>query len=156
MSESTTSETADSDVEATSAAASMARKPGMTRTLVNFWLDLFLLVVFVSLLWVSAVLRFVFPGRVDATGWTLWGGDVIAWRNFQFTILSLLAAGITLHVMLHWSWVCGVLNKQLLRRKAIRSDGSDTLIGVGLIAVILHILGIGVLWASWAIQQVRQ
>jgi hypothetical protein len=151
MSESPTSEMAYSDVEPTTAAA-LPRKPGMTRTLVNFWLDLCLLIAFVSLLWVSAVLRFVFPGRVDATGWTLWGGDVIAWRNFQFAILSLLAAGITLHVMLHWSWVCGVLNKQLLRRKAIRSDGSDTLIGVGLIAVILHIVAIGVLLASWSIR----
>lgn len=127
------------------------RKVGMTRTLVNFWLDLFLLCVFVTLVWVSAVLQFVFPARVDASGWTLWGGDVVAWRNLQFGVLSLFAAGIILHVMLHWSWVCGVLNKQLLKRKAIREDGSDTLIGVGLIAVVLHILAIGVLLASWSI-----
>ena len=75
----------------------------------------------------------------------------MAWRNFQFGVLSLLAAGIILHVMLHWSWVCGVLNKQLLKRKAIREDGSDTLVGVGLIAAVLHILAIGVLLASWSI-----
>jgi hypothetical protein len=155
MNELPTSETADTDVEPTTVAAT-PRRAGMTRTLVNFWLDLCLLIVFVSLLWVSAVLRFVFPARVDATGWTLWGGDIIAWRNLQFSILALLAAGVTLHVMLHWSWVCGVINKQLLRRRAIKSDGSDTLIGVGLIAVILHIIAIGVLWASWTIQHPAQ
>lgn len=129
------------------------RKVGMTRTLVNFWLDTFLLMAFVVLGWVSAVLQFVFPARTDATGWTLWGGDVVAWRNLQFGVLSVLATGIVLHVMLHWSWVCGVLNKQLLKRKAIREDGSDTLVGVALIAVVLHILAIGVLLASWSIKR---
>lgn len=131
--------------------ASRGKSAGMTRSVLNFWLDSFLLVTFVLLGWVAAVLEFVFPARADLTGWTLWGADVVFWRDVQFGVLCVLAAGIALHVMLHWSWVCGVINRQVCRRTVIRQDGTDTLIGVGLIAVILHVLAIGVLVARWAL-----
>jgi len=99
----------------------------------------------------SAVLQIVFPAGFEAAGWTIWGADVVAWQNFQFATICVFGAAITLHVMLHWTWVCGVINKQILGRTAIKRDGTDTLIGVGLIAVILHILAIGVFLAKWAI-----
>lgn len=122
-----------------------------SKTLINFWLDVLLLVNFVVLAWISAVLQFVFPASTEAVGWTLWGRDVVAWQDFQFGTLCVFGAAITVHVMLHWNWVCGVINQQLLGRTAIKKDGSDTLIGVGVIAAILHILGFGVLIAKWAI-----
>jgi len=125
---------------------------GWSKTIINFWLDATLLVLFVLLAWCEGVLRFVFPQRTDVTGWSLWGGDVVDWRQFQFVIFCIFSGGIALHVMLHWSWICGVINAQLLKRKAIKEDGSDTLIGVGLIALILHIIGIGLLLAMWGVQ----
>ncbi|MCA9087893.1 MAG: hypothetical protein KDA90_04585 [Planctomycetaceae bacterium] len=126
---------------------------GVSKTIINFWLDVLLMINFVVLAYVSAVLQFVFPAGFEAAGWTVWGSDVVAWQNFQFATICVFGAAITLHVMLHWNWVCGVINKQLLGRTVIKRDGTDTLIGVGVIAVILHILAIGVFMAKWAITQ---
>jgi hypothetical protein len=121
----------------------------LSRTIINFWLDCALLITFLLLAFVSAVLQFLFPAGAAADEWTLWGGNVIAWRNFQFVMLCTLALGVLLHLMLHWSWVCGVISKRLLKRAPIRDDGSQTLFGVGVLLVVLHILGIGLL-AAWA------
>ena len=123
--------------------------------MINFYLDLFLLLNYVTLMWVSAVLQFIFPVGQDAEGWTLWGNDVVAWENFQFVTLSVLTLGITLHVMFHWSWICGVINRQIFRRTVIKTDGTDTLIGVGMIAVIVHVIAIGMLVAKWSMQYIE-
>ncbi len=115
----------------------------ISRTLLNFWLDVLLLLVFSLLGWVSAVLQFVFPVGTQAAGWVLWGWDYIAWRNFQFAVLCAMAMAVLLHVMLHWTWVCGVVFSQLIAQKDRPDDGLRTLYGVGLLIVLLNILGIG-------------
>lgn len=129
------------------------KKRAVSWSLINFFLDLFLLINFVVLMWVAAVLQFIFPAGLDAEGWSLWGGDIVAWQNIQFTTLSVLTLGITVHVMFHWSWICGVLNKQIFKRQVLKSDGTDTLVGVGLIAAIVHVVAIGMLLARWSIEQ---
>lgn len=129
------------------------RSKQISWALINFYLDLFLLVNFICLMWVSAVLQFIFPVGLDAEGWTLWGADVVAWQNLQFTTLCVLTLGITVHVMFHWTWICGVINRQILRRTVLKPDGTDTLVGVGMIAAIVHIIAIGLLIARWAIQK---
>lgn len=118
-------------------------------TILNFWVDFALLMNFLFLLWVSALLQFVFPAGAGAEGASLWGSDVTDWRNLQFGTLCAFAGGVLLHLMLHWTWVCGVINKQICKRTMIKTDGTDTLIGVILIVAILHLLGISVLAASW-------
>ena len=121
------------------------RSRAWSRTAVNFWLDSALLVVFLLLAWVSVVLRFVFPAGTAAAGWTLWGRGFDDWSAFQFALLSVLAFGILLHVMLHWSWVCGVVANRLSRwkGKSMRlDDGVQTLYGVGLLIVILNVVGL--------------
>lgn len=128
------------------------RSGGLSKTMFNFWLDVCLLIVFLLLCWISAVLQFVFPAGANAEGWILWGADIVAWQNFQFATFCVFAGGIILHLMLHWSWICGVLNKQIFGRTVIKGDGTDTLIGVGLIAVVLHVLAIGVMVAWWCIE----
>lgn len=122
-------------------------------TLVNFWLDALLLVLFVLLLWASAILQFVFPPRVDSTGWLLWGLDVVGWRNMQFGLLSIFATAVVVHVMFHWTWICGVLNQRIFKRTAIPMNGTDTLLGVGLLAAILHLLAAGLLLAWLYVQR---
>ena len=90
----------------------------LSRTVFNFLLDSMLLVVTSVLLFTGAVLRFVFPAPTAAAGWTLWGQGYDAWANFQFMLLAVIALAILLHVMMHWSWVCGVVVTKLLRRSA--------------------------------------
>jgi hypothetical protein len=129
----------------------------LNKTVINFWLDCCLLVLFLLLCWISVTLRYVFPVATQSTGWTLWGIDYLGWTDLQFASLCLMLAAVLLHVMLHWSWVCGVLESWQRKRQGRgatgKSDtGQRTLWGVGLLIVLLNLLGIGVAAAALAIQ----
>jgi hypothetical protein len=126
---------------------------GWSKTVVNFWVDCLLLVLFLLLVWVSAVLRFLFPAGPAEQEWELWGGDVEFWRGLQFGLLCLLALGIVLHVMLHWSWVCGVVARNLLGRSPSKNDGTQTLVGVGVLLGILHVLAAALIIAWISLRQ---
>jgi hypothetical protein len=117
----------------------------LSRTALNFFLDLVLFTITVCLLFVSALLRFVFPPPSASAGWTLYGYGFDAWANAQFVLLCLIGVAALLHVMLHWSWVCGVVVTRLLGRKggqAKLDDGVRTLYGVAMLIGILVLVGI--------------
>lgn len=122
---------------------SAARRPrAWTWNDVNLLLDGALLAVFVAHCFAAVVVRFVFPPGPSARGWTLWGLDYDAWGGVQFALLALLAGGILVHVMLHWSWVCTVLTTRFIGDRRGRIDeGMQTIYGVGLLIVLLAIVG---------------
>jgi len=120
------------------------------KTLINFWLDSTLLVLFLVLAWQLSILRFAFP-KGAGERWRLMGHTAADWQDFAFNTFCVFAAGIVLHVMLHWSWIVGTIQTRLLHQKATRDDGSHTLVGVGLLFVLIHVLAGGILWARWAI-----
>ncbi len=128
----------------------------MSRTLLNFWLDLFLLTLFLTTIWTTFVIRFVFPPGTLAGGWRLWGASFDHWLEFQFWSLCLFAMAVLVHVMLHWTWVCGVITGRFLRdasgKKRQWNDGQRTLFGVGLMVVLLNILGLGFAAAMLMVQ----
>ena len=129
----------------------------LNKTVINFWLDLLLLVIFLLLCWSAVVVRYVFPSAMTSEGWTLWGLDYLAWTDVQFVTLCVFAAAILLHVMLHWTWVCGVIENWARKRRGAagkeKSDtGSRTLWGVGLLIVICNVLGLGIAAAALSIQ----
>lgn len=131
-------------------------KPGrgrLSKTVINFCLDASLLVIVVAVGWISAVLRFVFPAPTLAAGWTLWGWNYDAWSDFQFGCLCVLALAILVHVMLHWSWVCSVLTAQILRTRERIDESMQTIYGVGLLIVLLHVILIGVIAAMYAVRK---
>lgn len=115
-------------------------------TLINFWLDALLLILFMVQAWIFAVLYAVFP-RGAGREWTIWGGNTADWFDALFVTFCVFSAAIVVHVMFHWGWICGVVSTRILRRKAGRDDGSQTLIGVGLIVVLIHVLMAGILAA---------
>jgi len=124
----------------------------MSRSVFNLLLDTLLLASFCVLVWSAVVVRFVFPPGPDARGWLLWGLDYDQWATIQFGLISILALGILLHVMLHWSWVCGILAAKLARnKKAKLDDGTQTLYGVSLLIVLLNLLGLAVAAAALSI-----
>ncbi len=119
-----------------------------TRTDVNFWLDCLLGVAFMVLAGISLLIRFVFPRAQDSNGWTLWGYSYDEWIQAQFIVLAVLTLLILVHVMLHWNWVCNVA-RQRIWPSAHKSDaakntdtGWQTIVGVGLMILLLNILGI--------------
>ena len=123
------------------AAAGPAGRPGWSWSVINLLLDAALLGVFTALCFTAVVVRFVFPPGPAAAGWTLWGLDYDAWGGIQFGLLGILAAGILVHVMLHWSWVCNVVATRLAGRGARIDDGLQTIYGVGLLIGLLLTVG---------------
>ena len=126
------------------------------QTMINFWLDTALLVNFVVLVWISVVVEFIFPPAESAAGFLLWGLNLSSFMDVQFAVLCLLFLGIVLHLMMHWTWVCGVLGSRLMRKrdgsKSLTDDGQRTIFGVGLMIVILNIMGLGIAAAALSIQ----
>jgi hypothetical protein len=125
----------------------------MSRTLINFLLDALLLLAFAVLIWSSVIVRFVFPPGADTKGWYLWGLNFDQWATVQFAMVTALALGILIHVMLHWSWVCGVIASRVVRDKKTKlDDGTQTLYGVCLLILILNVLGLAIAAAALSIQ----
>lgn len=129
-----------------------SRAPGrISRTLVNFWLDGLLGVIFVKLCITAAIVQFVFPPGIVAQGALLWGMSYGQWCGLQFGLLAVLAIGVLLHVMLHWTWVCSVLSKRIMKRIDIPDSGLQTVYGVGLLICLLLIGAITFGAAQWMI-----
>lgn len=128
----------------------------MQRTMINFWLDVTLLILFLTTLWTSFVVRFVFPPGTLAADWRLWGWTYDHWSDFQFAIICFFAFAVLIHVMLHWTWVCGVVTRRLLSKKDGKrrnwDDGIRTLYGVGLLVVLLNIIGVAFAAAMLMVQ----
>lgn len=128
----------------------------MTKTSINFILDCFLLVLFLLLIWVSVIVRFIFPPGVASSGYSLWGLEYAEWIGLQFVVLAIMTGAVLLHVMLHWNWVCGVISSRMARRqgksKSQMDDGNRTLLGVGTMIVLLNIMGLGIAAAALMLQ----
>ena len=127
-------------------------KAGWSWSWINLLLDAVLLVAFTALCFVAVVVRFVFPPGPAAAGWTLWGLDYDAWGGIQFGLLAILACGILVHVMLHWSWVCNVIAGRLAGRGARVDDGLQTIYGVGLLIGLLLSVGAALAAAVLTVQ----
>lgn len=125
----------------------------MSRAIVNFFLDFALLVVFVAIIFVSVVVRFVFPPILESTDWLLWGMNHGDWMNLQFVLVAVMTFGLLIHVMLHWSWIMGIVATKLMRsKKAKIDDGTQTIYGVGFLIVLLNIVGLAIAVAALSIR----
>src|SRR5262249_42194050 len=114
----------------------------MSRSWINFWLDATLLLTFSTLVTVSVIMRFVFPPAFYAHGAKLWGLSYQDWQNLQFGVVATMALEVLVHVMLHWSWVCGLIATRWKRdKKAKIDDGLQTIYGFGFLIVLLTVLG---------------
>jgi len=126
---------------------------GWTWNDINLVLDLLLLALFAAECFAAVIVRFVFPPGPGAAGWSLWGLDYDAWGGVQFGLLGVLAGGILLHVMFHWSWVCTMVAGRLTGDRRTRvDDGLQTIYGVMLLIVLLLAIGIPVAVATLTIE----
>lgn len=128
---------------------------GMSKTTINFILDFVLAVVFLASMTVAAISRFVFPAPTESDGWTLLGLTANRWAELQFAMFFVFGVLALIHVMLHWSWVCGVVLHRLSQwrgKKVTINDAAETLIGVAILVGILHLIGAVVLAAMLLIE----
>lgn len=131
------SQAVPAETEASGAAQGPRPVRRLSRTLVNFWLDTALLLNFLGLGIVSVILQFVFPPGIAAGGWSLWGLNFSQWQSLQFGMLSLLTVGIVVHLMLHWTWVCSVVARNVFRQTEVPDEGLQTIYGVILLIAVL-------------------
>jgi len=130
----------------------------LSRSAVNFWVDFSLLVMLCTVLWISAVIHFVFPPGARTEGWLLWGGDFDRWQLVQVVALSVFALNVLLHLILHWTWICGFLTSRMskkLGRRIVWDEGIKTLYGVGSLIGVLTLLGSLLLVAELQIRAPR-
>ena len=123
----------------------------MSKTIINFWLDLLLMIQFLCIAWVSTVLHLIFPAGTSAKGWVLWGWNYNEWRGFEYVLLAVFTLSVLVHVMLHWSWVCGVISAKILHRKGKPDYGMQTIYGVILLIGLLILVGSAVAAAQFSI-----
>lgn len=125
--------------------ASLPTRRKWSMALINFWLDVALLIAFTFVGWVTATLQAVFPEPTSSAGWSLWGLTFDQWYEIQFFAICFFAFLVVIHVMLHWNWVCNIIAAQVLRVKTRPDDGLQTIYGVGLLIVLLNLIVGGVI-----------
>ena len=137
--------------------AASSRKSGfsLSWSTINFWLDALLAALFLSLLWTLFVLRFAFPPGPEAAGWTLWGRSYVGWFRTAYGLGCALGAAIVLHVMFHWTWICGVVSRWFRKPGSPpppKDDPKRTILGVMFLIGVLVVMGIGLAAAIFTIQ----
>lgn len=92
-----------------------AEPRAISRTALNFWIDLVTAVLFALLLGSSFIMKWILPpGTCDDAGVKVWlGHSRHWWGDIHFWAAMLLIAVIVVHIWLHWSWVLGTWRKLL-------------------------------------------
>ena len=123
--------------------------------ILNLTLDALLLVLLVIELALAVIVRFAFPPGTSAGGWRLWGAGYDDWAQARDAVLAGFTAAVVVHVMWHWTWVCGVIGARFRSGDArtVKDDGSWTLWGVILLIGVLHVVGLSLLAATLSIQR---
>ena len=121
-----------------------------TRTSVNFWLDLATLLVMIGLAATGGIIHFVLPAGTGRS-LSLFGLDRHEYGDVHFYLAVTVAALLVLHVLLHWSWVCGVVGRAFGNPEPSRR--ARTTWGVVVLCFIALFLGAGLWWASGRVVQ---
>jgi hypothetical protein len=125
-------------------------RPSMTRTTLNFWLDLLSLLVMIGLATTGGLIHFVLP---PGTGHfhLLFGLGRHDFGQIHFYFALAAVALLALHVLLHWSWICCVVGKVL--GNAVPSRRAQVAWGLLLLCGVAVFLVAGLWWASSRVQR---
>lgn len=125
----------------------------LSKSIINFVLDAVLLIAAVFLLWVSVVMRMVFPAPTTADGWMLWGLSYDRWHDVQFSTLCVVALLALEHLVLHWNWVCGIIATKILRVRKRPDEANQAVYGVATFITLLLTLLAGLIAATLAVKR---
>lgn len=126
----------------------------MNRNWLNFLIDGLTALVVLWLIYTGLLMYFILPPGSGHRGMTLLGLDRHGWGDVHFWTSVAVLALVLVHVALHWSWVCTMVNRMLHRGG--RGPGSRlrrNLIGVATILLLAGVMAGGLLLARAAIEQ---
>ena len=122
----------------------------MKRNTLNFWIDLISFLVMFGLTWTGLLIHYVLPpgtgGRHGEQSLALWGLGRHDYGDIHFYLALTLMGLMVIHVWLHWSWICAVMNK-LLGMKSTSSARRATYGIVSLVLIVTLTCG-GQFWAK--------
>ncbi len=133
--------------------ASQPKTQKVSKSIINFVLDAVLLVAAVFLLWVSVVMRMVFPAPTTADGGELWGLSYDRWHDVQFSTLCVVALLVLEHLVLHWNWICGIIATKVLRVRKRPDEANQAVYGVATFITLLVTLLAGLIAATLAVKR---
>lgn len=126
---------------------------GVSRTMLNFFIDAALLFSAMSMTWVSVMLMVVFPVPTRSEGWKLLKMDFNQWRQIQFGLLMFTALLALEHLVLHWKWVCGVIATKILKLKNRPEVAIQAVYGVAAFIGTLIMMGALIVVAMLIVQK---
>jgi hypothetical protein len=119
--------------------------------MLNFLLELVILVAVLGMIATGLTIRFVLPpGSRGGRGLSLWGLDRHEWGDLHFWIAVSLGVLLAAHVALHWAWVCALTQRWLRRgpeKPGRLSLGARSVYGM-VFLVVLAALVAGFLWLA--------
>lgn len=97
----------------------------MSRNLLNYIIDVLLVIVMLAILGTGLLIRYQLPpGSRGGHGLEMWGWSRHGWGDLHFWLAVAAVALFVLHVALHWDWVVAVTQRQVLRQKAPQQKSS--------------------------------
>ena len=118
----------------------------MSRTLLNFVVDVVSGLAMLGLILTGLIMRFALPpGSGRQALWNLGRHD---WGGIHFWLAAAVVVLVIVHVALHWTWVCGFIRRCVTRNPQATSP-RDSIYGVAVILLLAAGLG-GFAWLATA------
>lgn len=128
----------------------------MRRNTVNLLVDILSLLVMSGMIATGLVIRFVLPpgtgGRHGGAREVLWGMGRHDWGDVHFWLAVAIVALLLAHVALHWTWVCGTVQRFVGRggpEGAKTPARTRNMYGAGFLAVVIVVYA-AFLWIARA------
>ncbi|MFH1131480.1 MAG: DUF4405 domain-containing protein, partial [Pseudomonadota bacterium] len=128
-------------------------KSGFKRADLNFVIDAITLLLMLAMIITGIVIRYVLPpgtgGKEGGRALLVWGMNRHEWGDVHFWLAVSLVGIALLHVVLYWSWVCGVVrrwstassrNSCSLSKRTVYFSGAISFVFFAGLVIILYLL----------------
>jgi hypothetical protein len=122
----------------------------MARGILNFVVDVATALALFGLVATGLIIRFALPPGSGSGRW-LWGLGRHDWGNVHFWTAAAMVALLSIHVALHWTWVCTMTRRLALPRSREPAAESGRIAryvwGIGFLAALVAVFG-GFTWLA--------